>query len=179
MNSRSFLFAGGFCLACVIVLGSAAMQLAVGDSHVHRQNDPEYQISAEAQAEKENTDPEQSIREALSKRRKLEALLRHAEALMEINFVAEDSLTAAGRIPLSDEVVALFAEMVQVIDESPGYRFEVVVSDPDSGTSLRRAETIRSALLLTLRHPSRLRITENLSNRPQLTVRAVETPSSS
>ena len=139
-------------------------------------------------------------RPGLAAARRLEDLLKEAEALIHSRNPSSsernsraldgdayatyppslDGLDAADPhamepVPLPEDAIFLFAEMVQIIDEAGAHRFIIQIGDPDLRSAKRRAELLRSSLLLALRHPSRLVIEEAPSSRPHVRVRAVDT----
>lgn len=174
MNSRSILIAGGFCLACTILLGSALLQFAVGSVR-EPEPDPPAATTRVERTEPEEAGPEAEIAAGQAAARRLETLLRRVETIVASRASDPDAPERFRPEPLSEEAVSLFAEMVQIIDESAGYRFIVVIADSDLQAANYRAERIRSSLLLALRHPSRLQIVEQPSSRPTITVRVEET----
>ena len=176
MNSRTILISGSFCLACIILLGSMAISLAVGDN---LPEDPPVQENrkpaSETIEERDEPTPQPRSRQRPKELIKLQTLTRHAEALMATDPAFRVSPNGQPGVPLSDEAVTLFAEMVKIIDESAGLRFVIEVGDPDEFAATERAELLRSSLLLSLKHPSRLRIEEKSTASPQLTVRTTDT----
>lgn len=181
MNSRAILLSGVFCLSCLLLLGSMAIQLAVGDD---RRPEPAQPAAADEppieqpDAAAEEVEPRSAPSQRPKALIKLETLVRHAEALMNADPAFHVSPDGRPAPPLSDEAITLFAEMVNVIDESSGLEFVIEVGDPDAYVAAERAEVFRGSLLLSLRNPTRLRIEEATTASPQLKVRATEIPDS-
>lgn len=183
MNSRSTLVAAGFCLACTILFGSALMQFAVGSTKNPVHEGQFAAIAREAPAGTESSGAGEETSEKIADRgqiaaRKLELLLRRADTVIdERSGIGSSDDAAASSAPLPEEAISLFAEMVRLIDETSGYSFLVMLGDPNLENATRRAEVLRSSLLLALRHPSRLQIEERPTSRAQVTVRAIKTSS--
>lgn len=203
MSSRSILIAAGFSLGCTILLGSALLQLAVGNVRASDMDSAEAAASAPPAAAVEDERSKPDDNPGVAAARHLEELLEEAEALIHGRYPSagetngrtldgdayaayppsSDGIDAAEPsdpystepVPLPEEAILLFAEMVQIIDEAGSHRFVIQIGDPDLRSARRRAEILRSSLLLALRNPSRLVIEEAPSSRPQVSVRTLDT----
>ena len=156
-----------------------AIQLAVGDDRTPEPLEEAADVkTVDEPSEEIEPEPTSAPRHRPKALIKLETLVRHAEVLIATDPAFQVSTDGRPAPPLSDEAITLFAEIVKVIDESSGIDFVIEVGDPDLFVAEERAEVLRSSLLLSLRHPARLRIEAKTSANPQLRIRATDTAGS-
>lgn len=145
MSSRIILLFGFFLLGCLVLVGSAAIHLAVGSEGAPA-------LSADRKETPRSTPnggarPVAPAPERPAAADTLEALLDEVGTTFAVDSAS-----------VSDASIALYAEMITILNREAEHRFVIEVVEPDQALATERAESLRNALLLNVRNPSRLEI---------------------